>query len=48
MRKGCTSRRSGKKIDEEQAEARKTMFKSLVEEESDVYYTSSRMIDDGT
>jgi acetyl-CoA carboxylase carboxyltransferase component len=39
--------RSGKKVDEEQAEARKAMFRSLVEEESNVYYTSSRMIDDG-
>jgi acetyl-CoA carboxylase carboxyltransferase component len=26
---------------------RKEMFRSLVEQESDVYYTSSRMLDDG-
>ena len=39
--------RSGRKIDEEAANARKEMFRSLVEQESDVYYTSSRMIDDG-
>lgn len=38
--------RSGKKIDEEAAAARKEMFRSLVEQESDVYFTSSRMIDD--
>ena len=39
--------RSGKKINEEMAAARKEMFKSVVEQESDVYYTSSRMLDDG-
>ena len=39
--------RSGKKINEEVATERKEMFRSLVEEESDVYYTSSRMLDDG-
>jgi acetyl-CoA carboxylase carboxyltransferase component len=39
--------RSGKKIDEESANTRKELFKSLVEKESDVFYTSSRILDDG-
>lgn len=41
------SNRSGKKVDEEMANARKEMFRSLVEQESDVFYTSSRLLDDG-
>lgn len=43
----CFNRRSGREIDEEQATARKEMFRSVVEEESDVYWTSSRVLDDG-
>ena len=39
--------RQGRKIDEEKAAARKEMFRSVVEQESDVYYTSSRILDDG-
>lgn len=40
------AQRRGKKVDEEMASARKEMLKSVVEEESDVYYTSSRILDD--
>lgn len=39
--------RAGIEIDEEVASTRKQMFQSLVESESDVYYTSARMLDDG-
>ncbi|KAI8067806.1 ClpP/crotonase-like domain-containing protein [Gongronella butleri] len=39
--------RAGKKIDEELLEQRKQMFQMSVEMESDVYYTSSRLLDDG-
>jgi acetyl-CoA carboxylase carboxyltransferase component len=39
--------RAGIEIDEEVAATRKQMFQSLVESESDVYYTSARMLDDG-
>jgi acyl-CoA carboxylase subunit beta len=39
--------RAGRKIDEEAVNARKEIFKSIVEQESDVYYTSSRILDDG-
>jgi acetyl-CoA carboxylase carboxyltransferase component len=35
------------KIDEELATERKAMFQASVEAESDVYYTSSRLLDDG-
>ena len=34
-------------MDEELAEQRKTLFQASVEAESDVYYTSSRLLDDG-
>jgi len=34
-------------INEEMAAARKAMLHATVEQESDVYYTSSRLIDDG-
>jgi acetyl-CoA carboxylase carboxyltransferase component len=40
-------RRAGRKFDEEAAAARKAMLHSIVEAESDVYYTSSRLLDDG-
>jgi len=39
--------KAGRKVDEEMAAARKAMFQKHVEDHSDVYYTSSRMIDDG-
>ncbi|SAL97931.1 hypothetical protein [Absidia glauca] len=45
MRQGAA--RMGKKIDEELANERKAMFQMSVEAESDVYYTSSRLLDDG-
>ena len=38
---------AGIEIDEGIASSRKQMFQSLVESESDVYYTSARMLDDG-
>ncbi|KAH8550086.1 ClpP/crotonase-like domain-containing protein [Umbelopsis sp. PMI_123] len=41
------AKRAGIEIDEEVAATRKEMFQSLVESESDVYYTSARMLDDG-
>ncbi|CAO3664123.1 unnamed protein product [Umbelopsis vinacea] len=41
------AKRAGIEIDEEVAATRKQMFQSLVESESDVYYTSARMLDDG-
>jgi acetyl-CoA carboxylase carboxyltransferase component len=37
----------GVEIDEELANQRKAMFQMSVENESDVYYTSSRILDDG-
>ena len=43
----ASAERRGTKIDEEKAAFRKQMFQSLVEEQSDVYYTSSRLVDDG-
>ncbi|KAF7730797.1 hypothetical protein EC973_001315 [Apophysomyces ossiformis] len=45
MRQGAA--RAGKKIDEEMASQRSAMFQASVEAESDVYYTSSRLLDDG-
>lgn len=39
--------RAGKAIDEEVADSRKQMLRDLVEEESNVYWTSSRLLDDG-
>lgn len=45
MRQGAA--RAGKKIDEEMASQRKALFQASVEAESDVYYTSSRILDDG-
>ncbi|CAG8680945.1 14332_t:CDS:2, partial [Funneliformis mosseae] len=42
-----SSSRSGKPIDEESAAARKEIFRSMVENESDAYWTSSRLLDDG-
>ena len=39
--------RAKRAIDEEAAEARKNMIRAVVEEESDVYWTSSRVLDDG-
>ncbi len=38
---------SGRKINEEQMEQRRLLFKSAVEQENDVYYTSARCLDDG-
>ncbi|KAI7857538.1 ClpP/crotonase-like domain-containing protein, partial [Circinella umbellata] len=45
MRQGA--KRAGIEVDEELAEQRKTLFQASVEAESDVYYTSSRLLDDG-
>ncbi|KAG2220655.1 hypothetical protein INT45_008198 [Circinella minor] len=45
MRQGA--KRAGVKIDEELAEQRKQLFQASVEAESDVYYTSARLLDDG-
>ncbi|KAI8990758.1 carboxyl transferase [Mycotypha africana] len=45
MRQGAA--RAGIKIDEEMAEQKKALFQASVEMESDVYYTSSRLLDDG-
>ncbi|KAI9257126.1 carboxyl transferase [Phascolomyces articulosus] len=45
MRQGA--KRAGIAVDEELAEQRKTLFQASVEAESDVYYTSSRLLDDG-
>ncbi|CAO3629436.1 unnamed protein product [Cunninghamella blakesleeana] len=45
MRQGAA--RLGKTIDEEMAAERKAMFQASVESESDVYYTSSHVLDDG-
>ncbi|KAL1927381.1 hypothetical protein VTP01DRAFT_4010 [Rhizomucor pusillus] len=45
MRQGAA--RAGKKINEEQAAQTKALFQASVEAESDVYYTSSRLLDDG-
>ncbi|KAI8885281.1 ClpP/crotonase [Backusella circina FSU 941] len=45
MRQGA--KRMGVEIDEELANQRKAMFQMSVENESDVYYTSSRILDDG-
>jgi acetyl-CoA carboxylase carboxyltransferase component len=39
--------RAGRTIDEEHATMQKSMFRQLVEDQSDVYYTSSRAFDDG-
>ena len=39
--------RAGIEIDEEMAEQRKQLFQASVEAESDVYYTSARVLDDG-
>ncbi|KAG0028515.1 hypothetical protein BGZ82_008401 [Podila clonocystis] len=39
--------KKGKVVDEEMAKASMAMFQDLVESESDVYWTSSRCIDDG-
>ncbi|KAI9489151.1 carboxyl transferase [Zychaea mexicana] len=45
MRQGA--KRAGIKIDEELAEQRKQLFQASVDAESDVYYTSARLLDDG-
>ncbi|KAI8140276.1 carboxyl transferase [Fennellomyces sp. T-0311] len=45
MRQGA--KRAGIEVDEELAEQRKTLFQYSVEAEADVYYTSSRLLDDG-
>ncbi|KAF9088027.1 hypothetical protein BGX27_002808 [Mortierella sp. AM989] len=42
-----SAKKSGKVIDEEMAKASMGMFQAMVESESDVYWTSSRCIDDG-
>ncbi|KAK3829587.1 MAG: ClpP/crotonase-like domain-containing protein, partial [Linnemannia elongata] len=42
-----SAKKSGKVIDEEMAKASMEMFQAMVESESDVYWTSSRCIDDG-
>ncbi|CAG8496695.1 877_t:CDS:10 [Paraglomus occultum] len=39
--------RMNKAVDEKAAEARRNMIRAVVEEESDVYWTSSRLLDDG-
>lgn len=39
--------RSKQKIDEELLNQRKALFQASVEAESDAYYTSSRLLDDG-
>eukprot|EP01098_Paradermamoeba_levis_P012903 TRINITY_DN5751_c0_g1_i2.p1 TRINITY_DN5751_c0_g1~~TRINITY_DN5751_c0_g1_i2.p1 ORF type:complete len:562 (-),score=180.13 TRINITY_DN5751_c0_g1_i2:149-1789(-) len=39
--------KAGRKVDEEMAEMRKQMFCKAVDEQSDVYFTSSRLVDDG-
>eukprot|EP00009_Paramoeba_aestuarina_P008006 CAMPEP_0201517216 /NCGR_PEP_ID=MMETSP0161_2-20130828/8379_1 /ASSEMBLY_ACC=CAM_ASM_000251 /TAXON_ID=180227 /ORGANISM="Neoparamoeba aestuarina, Strain SoJaBio B1-5/56/2" /LENGTH=536 /DNA_ID=CAMNT_0047914641 /DNA_START=57 /DNA_END=1667 /DNA_ORIENTATION=+ len=44
--RGSAARR-GQKVDEEKLAFQKSMFQNLVEEQSDVYYTTSRAIDDG-
>ncbi|OZJ04132.1 hypothetical protein BZG36_02830 [Bifiguratus adelaidae] len=41
------AKRSGETIDEEKAAQRKQLFSMMVEGTSNVYYTSSRLIDDG-
>ena len=41
------AQRAGGKVNEEMAEAQKSMMRSMVENTSNVYYTSSRCIDDG-
>ena len=38
---------AGQKVNEEEATARREMLRSVVEEESDVYFTTSRLLDDG-
>jgi len=45
MREGAE--KTGRIINEEQAAMRNAMFQKLVEQQSDVYYTSGRVIDDG-
>ncbi|GAA5809173.1 hypothetical protein MFLAVUS_002578 [Mucor flavus] len=45
MRQGAA--RMNQTVDEELANDRKAMFQASVEAESDVYYTSSRLLDDG-
>jgi len=45
MREGAE--KAGRVINEEQAAMRNAMFQKLVEQQSDVYYTSGRVIDDG-
>ncbi|KAG0324231.1 hypothetical protein BGZ99_002063 [Dissophora globulifera] len=42
-----SAKKSGKVVDEEVAKASIGMFQAMVESESDVYWTSSRCIDDG-
>ncbi|KAG0248362.1 Acetyl-coenzyme A carboxylase carboxyl transferase subunit beta 2 [Mortierella polycephala] len=42
-----SAKKSGRMIDEEMAKASMDMFQAMVESESDVYWTSSRCIDDG-
>ncbi|KAF9987063.1 hypothetical protein BGZ65_005258, partial [Modicella reniformis] len=42
-----STKKSGKVIDEEMAKASMEMFQAMVENESDVYWTSSRCFDDG-
>ena len=42
-----SSKRRGVKVDEQKAEFAKQMLVSNVETTSDVYYTSSRCLDDG-
>eukprot|EP01100_Stratorugosa_tubuloviscum_P003582 TRINITY_DN186_c0_g2_i1.p1 TRINITY_DN186_c0_g2~~TRINITY_DN186_c0_g2_i1.p1 ORF type:complete len:569 (-),score=297.49 TRINITY_DN186_c0_g2_i1:13-1674(-) len=38
---------SGQEIDEQELNSRKAMFHSMIEESSNVYFTTSRLIDDG-
>jgi len=41
------AQRANRPIDEDQFNSRKEMYRQVVEEQSDPYYTSSRLIDDG-
>jgi len=43
----ASARKSGRQVNEEQAEGQKAMLKQMVDRTSDVYYTSSHCLDDG-
>jgi acyl-CoA carboxylase subunit beta len=42
-----SAQRAGRQVNEEMADAQKSMLRKMVEDTSSVYYTSSRCIDDG-